>query len=98
MHHLKYVVDFDAGLTRLVRRINAMFGFGYASVKYEGSRRWSVMGTARAEWLEFEVLDGRAFRITKQLSGKSLRCGLRRGCRNIDVDIHNAIYALSKQF
>lgn len=87
----KYAEDFDKGLHRLIDRVNARAGAECMSARYEGKRRWSVLGTYSAEWLQFELIDGKRFWITRVFKNRSIVCEMRRGVRSLEADINMAI-------
>jgi hypothetical protein len=80
---------FDAALHRAVVLINR--GADRVTLRYEGDRRWSMMGSVCLEWLEFEYLGPRQFKVTRLLRDASaVNCSFRNRGANMEEDIWNA--------
>lgn len=88
---------FDDALHRTVLLINKRLGPSYMTLCYEGDRRWSMMGSTCAEWLEFEYVSAKHFKVTKLLRGSSsVICSFRNGGADMDSDIRNAFKILAQ--
>lgn len=80
---------FDAALHRAAVVMNR--GADRVTLRYEGDRQWSMMGSTCLEWLEFEYLGPRQFRVTRLLRDASaVNCSFRNRGANMEEDIWNA--------
>jgi hypothetical protein len=80
-----------------VKTINSRLGAGYLSLRFEGNQRWSIMGTERAEWMEFEFMNAKHFKVTKFLRcASSVICSFRSNGVDMEGDIRNAFKILAQ--
>lgn len=88
-HNDQRVQRFDAALHQAVYVLNRHSDT--VTLRYEGDRRWSMMGGVRLDWLEFEYLSCRHFKVTRLLRDASaVNCSFRNGGANMEEDIWNA--------
>lgn len=60
--------QFGAAVLHVIENVNTnILGRKYFTVQREAVNRWSIMGSERAEWLEFEYLGPRTFQLTRHL-------------------------------
>jgi hypothetical protein len=91
------ILRFDEALLRTVNVINKRVGLEYMSLCYEGNRRWSMMGSVRAEWMEFEYVSAKHFKVTKFLRGSSsVICSFRHHGADMEGDIRNAFKIIAQ--
>ena len=92
-----HMLCFDEALLLMVHVINKRMGPEYMSLCYEGDKRWSVMGSLRAEWLEFEYISAKHFKVTKLLRGSSsVICSFRHHGADMEGDIRNAFKIIAQ--
>jgi len=88
---------FDETLHKTVFIFNKRLGQGYMTLCYEGERRWTMMGSMGAEWLEFEYLNAKQFKVSKLLRERSyIICSFRNGGNDMESDIRNAFKILAQ--
>ena len=94
----KTAEKFHGALNRYAEQLNMQFGEDI-SVRYEGGLRWSMLGTVRCEWLEFELLTAKSFLVSKNLRGSmTAKFQIRKqgkDGRELELDIRNAIAAIA---
>jgi hypothetical protein len=84
-------VQFDLAIHRVVRRINSILGPSYMSLQYEGQHKWTLMGSERAEWIEFVIVGRKTFKVTKFLRGVCcVKSSFRSDVLDMETDISSA--------
>jgi len=75
--------NFDLCMREAAYQINHRVGHAYVSIRYEGSRRWSLLGSENADYMDFCILTLRgeppvhALRVIRRLLGASyVQCNL----------------------
>ena len=85
-----HALRFDHAIQRVVKRINSILGPDYMSVQYEGQNKWTLMGSERAEWIEFNLISHKTFKVTKFLRGACfVKCSFRSNGQDMEADISN---------
>jgi hypothetical protein len=95
--HDHRILCFDAALHQTVLHINRRMGMDYMTLRFEGNRRWSMMGSQRPYWFEFEYVSVKHFKVTRLLCDPSaVICSFRKGGVDMERDIHNAFNILAQ--
>ena len=91
-------LQFDLAMHNVVKRINSILGPAYMSLQYEGQHRWTLLGSERAEWIEFRLINQKTFRVTKFLRGACIvKCCFKGSGRDMETDISGAFRMMANQ-
>jgi hypothetical protein len=95
--------NFDVCMQEAARQINSRMGYTYVTVRFEGKRRWSLMGSKNSDYMEFQITGGpkshtKSLKVTKHLLGAScVQCAIRGdSVEGLMVDLKRAMRTISE--